>query len=239
MDVNYYRDLRGLIGKRNSIRGALFSLKNIVPEFENCHLGYEYFIQPSSYKRGDIIAVTTLPSTLTDKYKPSGGENADPVVENIVGMDDMLTIELPKITGNKRSKYYKNPFFLDMQSLGYPIITAYNLLPKGEFGFGALSVMKPDLLTGRQHPPSHYTVIGYAFHLMMKTHGYIERYLEITPKEKEVLKRMAAGRTAHDVAAKFEVTQRTIEMRLASARKKLKARTTTEAVFKCVCYGIL
>ena len=239
MEVDYYRNLRDQIGTRNSIRGALFVMRELVPEFKDCHLGYEYFVRPKSYMRGDIIAVTTLPNSIIDKYKPSGGENADPIVENIVDMDRRITIELPKICNNKTSKYYKNEFFMDLQKIGLPIISAYDLLAKGDFGFGALSVMKPDLLTGSERTGRHYSLIGYSFHLKMKSEGYLGRHLGVTEKERDVLDRMAAGRTAHDVAQKAGVTTRTIEMRLASARKKLKARTTNEAIYKSVCYGIL
>lgn len=47
------------------------------------------------------------------------------------------------------------------------------------------------------------------------------------------------GKTAMDIADALTVTQRTVELRLQSLRKKLRARTTTEAVYKAICYGIL
>jgi len=234
-----FPDIEDLLCKANSLRGALFILKNNVPEFMGCNIGYEYFVRKHSYKRGDVIVQTTLPNSLTTQYTPSGGQNADPVIESIPTLKDRHTIDLHKLTSVRGSKYYKHKFFTSMFEGGVKSITVYAFLPETSRGFGGLSIMEKSFQASHAYPPERYAEIGYYFHRLMLRHGHIMRFLDMTEKEQKVLERMADGKTAQDVAQEFDVTPRTIEMRLQSARQKLKSRTTTEAVYKSVCYGIL
>lgn len=222
----------------NSLRGALFCLKNHVPEFMGYNIGYEYFVRKHSYMRGDVIVQTTLPHDVMELYGDSGGQNADPIIENIAKLKDKYTVDLTKIVKGRPSKY-KNKFFTSLSKIGVETITAYAFLPPDSHGFGAITIMEEERNASFAYAPERFAQIGYYFHTLMKHHGQIMGYLAITEKERAVLNRMADGKTAQDVAQESGVTARTIEMRLQSARRKLKSRTTTEAVFKSVCYGIL
>lgn len=239
MDFQDYTQLNEAIQKRNSIRGALFFLKSSMPEFAQCDLGYEYFVRKNAYIRGDLIEETTLPREITNLYQPSGGQNADPIVENIADMGRSLKVDLKQLTHDKASKYYKNAFFEGLQAHRCTAITAYKFLPPEDHGFGALTLMQQADYPENPPPKSFFIDVGYALHTILKRHGFIKNFLGITEAEHFVLVKMAEGKTAHDVAYELAVTTRTIEMRLQSARKKLKARTTTEAVYKSVCYGII
>lgn len=222
----------------NSLRGALFCLKNNVPEFMGYNIGYEYFVRKHSYIRGDVIVQTTLPHNVTGQYGDSGGQNADPVIENISNLKDKYTVDLTKLVEGKASKY-KNKFFTSLSQIGVETMTAYAFLPPDSHGFGALTILEERREASYAYTPERFAQIGFYFHTLMKRHGLLMRHLQITEKEQTVLDRMADGKTAQDVAQESGVTARTIEMRLQSARQKLKSRTTTEAVFKSVCYGIL
>jgi len=237
MDIKHYYDLSEKLSHCNSIRGALFYLKNHYTEFQDCDLGYEYFVRKNAYIRGDIIAETTLPRHITDLYAPSGGQNADPIVENIADMKETMSIDLAKLCSDHKSKYYRNAFFEGLQTYDCQTITAYAFLPPGDFGFGALTLMQSKSYKATNLEPTHFADIGYALHTILKRQGHISRFIGITEKERFVIEKMADGKTAQDVAQYLNITPRTIEMRLQSARKKLKARTTTEAVYKSVCYG--
>lgn len=222
----------------NSLRGALFCLKNNVPEFMGYNIGYEYFVREHSYMRGDVIVQTTLPHNIMEQYGESGGQNADPIIENIAKLEDKYTIDLTKLVKGKPSKY-KTKFFTSLSKMGVKTLTAYAFLPPDSHGFGAITLMEEKPNASFAYSPERFAQIGYHFHTLIKRHGLLMRYLGITEKERAVLDRMADGKTAQDVAQESGVTPRTIEMRLQSARRKLKSRTTTEAVFKSICYGIL
>lgn len=238
MKPHNFPDIEDALCQANSLRGALFILKNNVPEFMGCNIGYEYFVREHSYMRGDVIVQTTLPHSVTEQYAPSGGQNADPIIENISKLKDRYTVDLSKIINGKRSKY-KNKFFTALSTAGVKSMTVYAILPHHSYGFGGLTILEEKSAASLVHPPQRFAEIGFYFHTLMKRHGQLQRYVGINEKEQAVLERMADGKTAQDVAHEFSVTPRTIEMRLQSARQKLKSRTTTEAVFKSVCYGIL
>ncbi len=81
--------------------------------------------------------------------------------------------------------------------------------------------------------------IARQFHHGVKTEGLIAKYFNITDKEKFALEAMAVGKTTADIAVELGLKQRAIELRLQNARKKLRARTTTEAVYKASAYAII
>jgi DNA-binding CsgD family transcriptional regulator len=57
-----------------------------------------------------------------------------------------------------------------------------------------------------------------------------ERGPELTPDERRLLDRLADGQTLGQAAAGLSLSRRTADRRLASARKKLGAATTAEAI---------
>jgi len=233
-----FPDIEDAISEAHSLRGALFILKNHVPEFMGNNVTYEYFVRANGFMRGDVITATTLPSSVTSLYVASGGQNADPVIERIAKVKDKYTVSLEGITKGRRPKY-KTKFYKAMSEIGIQTMTVYAFLPPKSRGYGGFTVLEETPNASLAYPAERYARIALYFHILMMQNGQIMRYLDINEKEQNALKRMADGKTAQDVAQEESVTSRTVEMRLASARKKLKSRTTTEAVFKSVCYGIL
>lgn len=234
-----FSELDEAIKNTNSIRGALFVLRASLIEFTGHHIGYEYFVRKKSYIRGDVITQTTLPHNVTAHYASSGGQNADPIIENIPTLKDRLSVNVQTLIETSGSKFYKNKFFAAISDIGIQSMTVYAFLPENSRGFGGLTILESEDKASFKYPPEHFAEIGYNFHRALMRHGHIMRYLGLNEKEQNVLERMADGKTAQDIAHEFNVTPRTIEMRLQSARQKLKSRTTTEAVYKAVCYGIL
>lgn len=238
MKPENFPDIEDAIRNARSIRGALFILKNHVPEFMGNNITYEYFVRENGFMRGDVITVTTLPHSVTSLYVASGGQNADPVIEIISKIDDRRTVELEKIRKGPQAKY-KTKFFRAMAKIGIQTMTVYTFLPTNSRGYGGLTVLEETPRASLAYPSERFAQIAFYFHLLIMHNGHIMRHLGINEKEQRALQRMADGKTAQDVAQEESVSTRTIEIRLGSARQKLKSRTTTEAVFKSVCYGIL
>ena len=233
------KSLEPLLSACNSIRGALFILKNNVAEFSNCHIAYEFMLRENSYIRSDHVKASTLAHEITDIYMPSGGPNSDPVIETIGSMKKPLFIDIGKLCATTKSVYYKNPFFISLMKLGYPSLAAYPILLDGRDKFGILTVIETPKQQNNRCAPEYYLEAGKAFHQIIKKHGHLARYFAIDDEECFILEKMAGGKTSYDVAHELQVTQRTVERRLQSARKKLKARTTTEAVYKAAAYAII
>ncbi len=234
-----FNSVKSAIINANSVRGALFALKTRLAAFGGCHLAYEYMIYPNAYVRGDLINMTTLPPSIPELYMRSGGTNADPIIENIAGIKTPMHIDIKKLTLTKNSRFYKNKFYLSLLKMGCTNVAAYPFLDGDEKGHGVFSIFADKKLAEQLASPEYYTNFGLRLHQSLKKHGQIARFFNINDNEVFVLGKMAAGKSAADIAQILGVTTRTIELRLQSVRKKLHARTTTEAVYKAVIYGAI
>lgn len=64
-----------------------------------------------------------------------------------------------------------------------------------------------------------------------------ERYAQLTPREKEVMARVAAGRSNKEIARELEVSHRTIDVHRARVMEKMGARSLPELVNMAVACG--
>ncbi len=59
----------------------------------------------------------------------------------------------------------------------------------------------------------------------------------LSPRERDCLLWLAAGMRQHEIADRFSIDTKTVEMHVRNARQKLKARTTHQAIAKAVLSG--
>lgn len=222
-----------------SLRDALFILKLKLATFGGCDVAYEFAVRPNAYIRFDLVSMTTLSRRFTDLYPMTGGTNADPVVENIGTMTEPLFVDLEKLTRGKATRFYHHKFFTNLAESGRPGLAAYPFTNPNRIGYGVMTIFESRAQRNTAREPAYYINIAQAFHNSVTRHGQIARYFGIVPNEHFALDRMAQGQNAADVAMELGLTQRTIEKRLQSARTKLSARTTNEAIYKAAAYGIL
>ena len=236
-------ELRGeiekLIADSNSIRGALFAVKNSVSLFGNCNLAYELLVRQRGYIRGDLVNMTTLSHEVTSLYYPSGGTNTDPIIDKVGREEPFLEVDISGAIDDPESKYFGNPFFGALREGGCVSLAAYCVSEPGTIGHAAFTVFEDASQQKRRHLTGEMLAFASAFHHALRCSGLIGRFFEINEREIVCLDQAAAGRSASDMANAVNVTGRTIELRLQSARKKLRARNTTEAVYKAVAYGML
>ena len=237
--TTFNENIELLVAQTKSVRGALFALKNNIEAFGNCHLAYEYMLQTNAYIRGDHVSMTTLPENITDLYWPSGGSNADPVIENIGTLTNLMVVDLPHLCAMENSRFYNHQFFSALIEEGCQYLAAYPIRLEATDSFGALTVFESRNQRKSALDPSWYIEAAMQFHHALRIHGQMTHYFEINNNEKQVLEKMAHGKTTADIAQELNLTQRAVELRLQSARKKLKSRTTTEAVYKAITYSII
>ena len=65
------------------------------------------------------------------------------------------------------------------------------------------------------------------------------RHPNLSAREREALQWSAAGKSQADIADILSISQRTVEVHLGSARTKLHALTTAQAVGRGIALGII
>jgi len=236
---NQYSEVKKEIAQAKSLRDALFILKLKLAPFGRCNVAYEFALRPNAYITGDIINMTTLSRLYVELYPEAGGTNSDPVLENIGNMRAPLFVDLHKLTAGSGTRFYKNRFFSKLAEDGQTSLAAYPFTRPDRFGYGVMTIFETEEQRKTAEDPSYYIDVASRFHKSVLENGQIADYFKIAAREIFVLERMARGQTAADIALELGLTVRAIEKRLSSVRKKLRANTTTEAVFKAAAYRIL
>ncbi len=223
-----------------SVRGALFRLREILRPYGAEHLTYVFMLHPSSYKRGDQVASSTFPFDLWDYYWQSGATLTDALMEVAPYMAGPTSINLEMVVEQYRKGSASHKYFSAIVANGWPLVMGYPIIMNdGSHGISGLGVVCSRSSLRKLQDPEFYMELARCFQRGIKTHGQLSHYYALTAKEKLVLERMARGSTTQDVALELGLKQRTIEMRLQKARKKLRALTTTEAVYKATAYSII
>lgn len=229
--------LNEAIAGAKSLRGALFALRAEFKPFLGAHLGFEHVIGGNRHVRGDLINPTTLPASFGALYAEGGGAAFDPVVQMATAGSDHTVIDLMDLLSTGPEQFRRNSFLNAMVEIGCVRVTSVSL-PRGEaVGQIVLSVME-----GQDAPPRSADAIRGVLRQMIacfRIHGHIARYFDMKPIELGALQAVAFGQSAQDIATRDGVSVRSIEFRLQRARKKLRAMTTTEAVFKASAYGLI
>jgi DNA-binding CsgD family transcriptional regulator len=76
---------------------------------------------------------------------------------------------------------------------------------------------------------------------VMRTNGLVNAlgYSALSSREKEVLQWAAAGKLQHEIGDILTISHRTVEIHLRSAREKLGALTTAQAVGRAIGIGLI
>ena len=237
----------GLLGRvqedvrhSRSVRGALFRLREILRPYGAEHLTYVLMLSPSAYKRGDLIASSTFPMELWGYYWQSGATLTDALIEVAPFMAGPTSINLEKVVDHYRRGSASHKYFSALVAEGWPLVMGYPIfMEDGTYGISGLGVVCSRQSRKKLREAAFYMQVGQVLQREMRRGGHFRRYHALTSKEIEVLEHMARGGTAAEIADVLGLQQRTIEMRLQKARKKLRALTTTEAIFKATAYSIL
>jgi len=193
-------DIDQLVSKTNSLRGALFALREALPLLGGCHIGYEFVIRQKGYVRSDLIAETTLPANFSELYTASGGSTLDPVLSRLSSEPGNFRLN---IVGRSRS-----PFFKALLELGCVSISSFTLPIDEVLGRLAFTIMEDQAQRSRALHASSFTELIRQFHVSVRRHGQITSYLGLTIKECATLTALAHGLSAADVAEEEEVSVR-------------------------------
>jgi DNA-binding CsgD family transcriptional regulator len=232
--------LETALQQARSVRGALFRLREILQPFGAEHLTYVMMLHPTAYKRGDQVASSTFPMDMWQFYWQSGGMLTDALMEVAPFMAGPTSINLEMVTEQYRTGSAPHKYFTAIVKNGWPLVMGYPIfMNDGTLGISGLGVVCSAQSRLKLREAEFYMQMGRVLQRCFRRYGYFRRYYDLTDKEVYVLEKMARGLTAAEIAEVLNLQTRTIEMRLQTARKKLRAMTTTEAVFKATAFSII
>lgn len=185
-------------------------------------------------------AVVTYPMTWVERYRAQGYLQIDPVIQT--GLRRLLPIDWDDLD------YSENPalrqffgeaaeFGLGHRGISFPI--------HGVAGDRALFSVTADLSArewswARRAALRHLPIIATHFHeVVVRTQGVLRAQPRLSPRELECLQWKAEGKTAWECAIILGLSEHTVRCYLESARHKLGASSTTQAVAIAEKSGLL
>lgn len=189
---------------------------------------------------GKLHGFVTYPAAWVEHYSASGLADADPALTH--ARRSIAPVDWSRLPRDPISRRV----FRDAADFGVPS-TGVTVPVRGPFGdIGMLSVSQRTSpaewarLSREIVPDLH----GMAVHLhdaVMRTSpmGRILRHPQLSRREREVMQWIAAGKTQRDVGDILAISDRTVEVHLRSAREKLQALTTAQAVARAVSFRLI
>lgn len=191
------------------------------------------------------VLKATLPDSFMDVYHEFGGVRLDPMARHVAQVDKPVVLDIDQVWRDPDSPkdFKKHPLLvasLDHQimlSRAKPIHRA-----GGAFGTVNFFTKRNDPGTRRRLIDNDTLGVDAAaeiFFLTCTDNGLLSSTPRLTGREQDVIAFTAKGYSADDLSERWKVNRRTVEKRLANARRKLNARTTAQAVAKAAVYGLL
>lgn len=145
-------------------------------------------------------------------------------------------------TGNIEAKYAKT--WRLAQEWGLTAGVTIPLPPQGRY-LGGVSLIAPadadkfsQDLVYQKYEQEILTILK-TFHTSVNKAIVAREYYGLTVREVDVLQLVSEGLLTKNIADKFETSPHTVEKQIKSARTRLSARTTAEAVTKAALLGLI
>lgn len=187
------------------------------------------------------VMINNYPDGWNDYYMDSGYKKCDPVIEHALS-SCIHSIWTPHMFGRN---ILSRKMFHDVSESG---IHCGITIPMRDHKGNVASVN----FSGHSREPISFwedMKIGYLYFIAANLHdnivtGYLneERLAglpHITPRERDVLRFIADGKTAREIARTFRVTESAVEYHLKNIREKLSSSNTAQAVFKAAQMNLI
>lgn len=237
-DINIDLIKREICGTETMLEG-LHHLKALLKPYGVRDLIYVYMLHPKSYVRNDFLWKATFPDEIHNAFMESGGAAAQNIMAFLPLMTEPVYIDI-RWTTERKSRFFSHSEAPKIAiKMGYKTAWMLPIQLEERYGYGGLGLYE-DHRPGR--PKMNHTKllrVGKLYHETMRECQQMAAEFSLSLKERQTLASISRGNTAADIALETGLVERTIEQRLSQARKKLHARTTTEAVYKSLIYGII
>lgn len=205
------------------------------------NLGLEFASYASSHPlSGTVYAFTTYPDRWKNHYVEHNLHLLDPTLEKAA--KSIAPVDWSRL---ERSVNFQSVF---KQALDFGLPDTGLTIPvRGPFGEIGLFSVSASL------PPGDWQklrteIIGnlqssavYLHDAVMTSEAMMKnlRFPHLSSREKEILQWVAAGKSQQDIGDILSISPRTVEVHLRSAREKLFALTTAQAVGRGISMGII
>ena len=234
-----YAEFKKKLERAGNMIDGLYIVKDFLQPYGVGDLLYGYMLHAKSHVRNEQILISTFPKTIRKMFVKDGGTIS-------FRFGDMLpTMKKPIFYDLDAALQPKNPLFSFNKSSKRTVMYGYHqawivpFLTKGLCGFGFLMLYQNPEKNAVKIDVDLLEQFGFVYHMSMRMHKQMANHFGLSQKQRIVLAGAAKGHTASDIATQLDLSERTIELRLQEARKKLKARTTAEAVYKALAYLVL
>lgn len=225
------------------LKGKLEILRDSLSHLGVLHIYYTFVpLSVQGFMRGDSIDCFLAPAELQDAFYAAGGLMAQPISLQLfnrpadIGFFDLA----PESTGQESPNIRK--FFDICFETGCRFQVGLGFPAGG--GFVGVSMLLSDAVSNL----TQKAIAAYEAELRTKcnmlhafalSHGTLAAQYGLTIRERDGLSLIASGHLSQQAAEKMKISHRALGKLLASARKKLRANTTAEAVYKAAAVNAL
>lgn len=225
-------DAQGLID-------GLHMVKTYLKPFGVGDLLYGYMLHAKAHVRNEQLLISTFPKDIRQMFVTDGGTMSFKFGDMLPTMNAPVFYDLKAALNPSDKLFSYNRSAKKALEYGYEQGWIIPILSEDLYGYGFLMMFQDPDPKAKKLDLETLQHFGLIYHETMRKHKQMAGYFDLSGKQKMVLSGVAKGQTAADLAAKLGLAERTVELRLHEARKKLKARTTSEAVYKASAYLIL
>ncbi|MHB8884738.1 MAG: autoinducer binding domain-containing protein [Methylovirgula sp.] len=195
--------------------------------------------RPGDKRPEDVVALNTRPADYIEHYFQNNRVQHDPVITQLWRSLAPFTWEELKTTRklNKTERFIIDEAkdFGANDGVVVPIVSA-----NGSIGIFSACGLLPNL---SQRARSALEIIGiYSYHALQRTQvedrrQQGEQYIPLTPREREIMRWVATGKSDDEIAAILTIGRETVTTHVENAKRKLNAARRTYAVVQALRYG--
>ncbi len=223
-----------------TILQMLSHFRDHLAEFDVAHVYFAFVpLSVRGFMAGDLWDIFFAPDTLSDVFNASGGLMSQPMALQLfnnpgdlayTSYDDESLNALPtnaKAFGNACRDHGAKC----AMGFGFPVSAGFT-----GFALTLKRAMTPDELITKapEIRAAGMLLQGYAH-----TNGALAALADLTVRERDALSALARGCDNKEAATEMKISTRAFSKLVAQARKKLKSKTTGEAIYKASALNAL
>ncbi|MEP3863193.1 MAG: hypothetical protein ABJQ34_09155 [Paracoccaceae bacterium] len=237
----YSEKIKTIVRSSTSIENALQKMVLQFGDGRLEHLFWGYAVHVHGLARNDALIAHTCEGTeLTEAFLAAGGTANDVVANKIGTLKHPFQIDIVQLAEHQRDTKDARLTFTET-IIAHDIKTAWICIVDAPWvgGSGVFNQFYKDRLAEPAIPLDDISEIAHTFHEELRRNRLIAKQINLRKIQVEFLSEVAKGRSAEDLADKYQISSRAVEKRLENIRKTLNSRNTLEAVYKATMYGVL
>lgn len=231
-------EIRTHVLEVDNAEGGLAFLKKICGVYGFRNSAYIALALPKLTQDGPVF-IATYPDAWVDHYVDSNYVEIDPVLR--LAIRRLLPSDWSELKDHSKlsTRMFREAELFGIGNKGFTVPIRGAL---GELALFSVSAQENDNSWDlvKNEFMMELQMIAFYFHdMILRSNGIAPKVAELAPREIEVLKWMANGKTAADVAAILNLSNSTVRHYLETARNKLGALNKTHAVARAMSHSMI